>query len=758
MTLSLLNLRITNTQYIKRARTQFLVLFFVLGAHSLWSQGLKQRFVSATPPLVKIGNDTSRLGFVGGTRSPSFGSVDLDLDGIPEMVMKDYNSRRVQVFKIVDNGGEIEYQYAPALEEALPKLEDFFFFRDYDQDGKPDLFTGSNRITLYMNESTDDSVIFTRFKRNLLFKSGSSEIPITFKTSEQPGVALVDDDNLLDVLVFNDDGSRVVMYRNISSIGEPPLFELATDKWGYFLESGLNADIQLGVKKKAGHPGSKILPIDYDQDGDIDLLLSDVSSAEVTYLRNGRKDFNAKVDTMVEVVKQFPPGQPINVPSFPSLSLVDFDLDGDMDLLTSKSSTSPAINGLVWAYENVGDKAYDFQLTTKSFLQEEMIDIGFGSIPTTFDVDADGDLDLFISGINHDGGGVFDPQVGYINYFENIGTPTDPMFELKDNDFMNLSQRSYDFLCATFGDIDNDNKVDLVIGLYNGSVIYFKNQSGPDQPANFVSEPVNIEPIDVGTNARPLVYDVNGDQVNDLIIGEGAGTLNYWKGTGGGSFEEVTQEWGRVTTKTFYWKQERNNQGIVVDSSKVFLVQGSSKPTIADIDDDGKPDLLVGSTWGRMYLYPELDLSSETFIQAGEWYYSPYLNEAIDKDIGSNTAPHLVDINSDGKIDLLVGNTHGGVEFFGVDSVVVGIEEFLVSKGDLGTSMFPNPANGTVQFANHSNSEINVTIWEISGAEVMQFRVGEKASRTQRLEGGTFLVRFTGKDAVRFERLIVISR
>lgn len=736
-----------------------LVFLFLLISGSFYAQGLKQRFVHANPPVLKIGDDSSKLGFVGGMRSPAFATVDLDLDGKVELVVKDFYSRRVQVFKILkDDQGNVSYAYAPELDDVLPEMGDFFFFRDYNNDQKPDLLTGSNRVILYINESTEDSVIFTTSSKFLKYtKDGSSRV-ISFKTSEQPGVALVDDDNLLDLLIFNDDGSRVVFYRNTSTGSGDPTFEIASDKWGYFLESGVNSEIQLGVKKKQGHPGSKILPLDYDNDGDIDLLLSDVSSANVTFLRNGRKDLGLKVDSMVEVIKEFPKDQPIDIPSFPSLSLADFDQDGDLDLVSSKGSTSPVMNGLVWAYENIADNGFDFQLSSKSFMQESMIDVGFGSMPTTFDYDADGDLDLFVSGINHKGSGVFDPQVGFLYLYENVGTPTNPIFQLKDADYMSLSDRSYDFFSATFGDIDNNGTIDLVLGIANGKIHYFKNEKKIGELASFEGSPVILKDLDVGVNARPIVYDVDGDKKNDLLIGESSGNINYWKGKGDGTFEEVSDEWGGVKTNTQYWQILKDDKGEVVDSVLAYLPQGSSKPTIADIDNDGKPDLLVGSTWGRMYLYPELDFSKSTaFVRAKDWFYSPYLNQAIEKDLGSNTAPHLADINNDGKIDLLVGSMRGGVEFYGVDSVVVGIEEREIANGSLDIALYPNPSSGQVNFANQSNEKVSVALWSLSGTLVGEFELTAGETGTRNVSKGAFIVRFTSKQGSLVKRLIVVA-
>lgn len=56
----------------------------------------------------------------------------------------------------------------------------------------------------------------------------------------------------------------------------------------------------------------------------------------------------------------------------------------------------------VWLYLNFGtNENPDFQLHTKSFLQDEMLDFGTGSYPVFADVDADGLTDLLVGTIGN---------------------------------------------------------------------------------------------------------------------------------------------------------------------------------------------------------------------------------------------------------------------------------------------------------------------------------------------------------------------
>jgi hypothetical protein len=70
-------------------------------------------------------------------------------------------------------------------------------------------------------------------------------------------------------------------------------------------------------------------------------------------------------------------------------TLIDFDLDGDLDLIVGSS------DGLIYYYKNTGTKTapvYTAQTGTANPFNG--INIGTNSIPTVQDVDGDGDTDL----------------------------------------------------------------------------------------------------------------------------------------------------------------------------------------------------------------------------------------------------------------------------------------------------------------------------------------------------------------------------
>ena len=286
----------------------------------------------------------------------------------------------------------------------------------------------------------------------------------------------------------------------------------------------------------------------------MDLILGDVAHENLILLINGGQEVNSN-SLMVSQDVNFPSNSiPANVQLFPAAFYLDVDFDGNKDLMISPNARNVSQNATSCIkYKNSGtNNANNFIFETNGFLQNEMIEKGTGAIPVLVDMNQDGLLDLMVS--NFYNYKPFSEKESKISFYQNTGTNSSPQFTLIDEDFSALSTLNIGLrLYPAFGDLNGDAKVDMLLGLENGTLAYFENNSNGSNIV-FLLEVLNFpdntgQPITVGQYASPQLYDVNADNLLDLIIGSKEGRLSYYKNIGSltsPKFQLVTNQLGAV--------------------------------------------------------------------------------------------------------------------------------------------------------------------------------------------------------------------
>jgi len=248
---------------------------------------------------------------------------------------------------------------------------------------------------------------------------------------------------------------------------------------------------------------------DLDNDGDLDLLMSDpYSSVCLGYENTGNAaspTWNRKSEWDVVTGLSYSP----------TPTLGDLDGDGDYDLMLSYWNLYKII-----AYENTGNAASPTWTRNTAW---DTPDLGsMESNPALADLDDDGDLDLLIG---LDGWG--DPLSGFSYAYENTGSTSSPTWTRKSEwDVPDVGE----YATPTFADLDGDGDYDLLIGESSGICYAYENTGSASSPT-WTANPSWDVP-DVGQYVDPVLADLDNDGDYDLLIGEqGTGVSLGYKNT-----------------------------------------------------------------------------------------------------------------------------------------------------------------------------------------------------------------------------------
>lgn len=273
---------------------------------------------------------------------------------------------------------------------------------------------------------------------------------------------------------------------------------------------------------------TSVFALDLDGDNDKDILVGDISALTTLMVHNGGTASSAEMDT-----------QDIEYPStdvsaifagFHFHSYIDVDNDSKKDLLIMANEFENRRG--IWWYKNNGTNSFPvFNKQGEGFLQDEMIDVGSNACPVLFDYDSDGLLDLVIGGSVYQNSSSTTKNSLFV--YRNTGTIQRPKFERVTDDLASISQLGYlSPMYPAFADLDNDGDADLVLGLEDGTLQYFNNSAGAGNPVSFQLALPNFMGIDVGNVATPQLFDLNNDGKLDLVIGEKNGFINYYENAG----------------------------------------------------------------------------------------------------------------------------------------------------------------------------------------------------------------------------------
>jgi uncharacterized protein (DUF2141 family) len=313
----------------------------------------------------------------------------------------------------------------------------------------------------------------------------------------------------------------------------------------------------------------------------------------------------------------------------PRPQLVDIDADGDLDLFIQERS-----NELMFL-ENVGTPAAArFVWRTDRFAG---VDIAEWYRFT--DLDRDGLPDLLA-----------EQPFSYIRYYHNVGSAEAPRFELAVDtlrrvDGEPLFSDRQNIPNAT--DLDCDGLTDLFIGRLTGTVARYERVEGSGEPRfRLLSD--RFEDIEIVTAVIGSMR--HGANTMDFADHDGDGDVDlFW----GDFFEPgllLLENIGSCRNPSI------RNTPVPFPAADPLRTTGYNAPAVGDLNGDGRPDMLVGVLGGaynptlsaveNLYF---LEHTAETFaVRTTRFLYGI--------DVGSESIPALVDLDGDGDLDLLVGS------------------------------------------------------------------------------------------------------
>ena len=384
-------------------RKFYLILFCLFGIQSAFAQPASFH-ISNSLRFVDQNNDTIPYPFLGGFVAPQFSEIDLNNDGIKDLFVFDRSGGKKMTFLNEGKGGQVSYIYAPSYEYYFPEMVHWVLLRDYNCDGKEDIFTCSDPsgVSVYKNVSTGNKPAFVLVEKDLKFEG----MEVYSLSIDLPVVDDIDGDGDLDILAFDVFGGYATFFRNErveKNLDCDSLHFFQVDYcWGSFVEASLSNDVFLGdncfgwkyYKSAAVHSGSTMLTFDADGDGDKDLLIGDVDFPDFKLLINGKVETGWPYDTVTSFTNNFPLNDKgVFIDKFPAAFYLDVNNDGKKDFIAAPNEATAASNvHQNWWYKNVGQNNHpDLEFQDSSFLQDLTIDFGSRTQPAFVDIDGDGD-------------------------------------------------------------------------------------------------------------------------------------------------------------------------------------------------------------------------------------------------------------------------------------------------------------------------------------------------------------------------------
>ena len=416
---------------------------------------------------------------------------------------------------------------------------------------------------------------------------------------------------------------------------------------------------------------------DFDGDGDLDLLCGEFLDG-FTYFQNtgtrtqpayaaGRRLHTADGRPLVMDLQMITP------------TAIDWDRDGDWDLIVGDEDGRVALIENSGQFDTNRSPLF---APPRYFQQmAEDVKCGALATPASIDWDGDGDTDILSGNTagyiaffeNLSGRGVESPRWAAPRLLEADGQ-TIRIQAGPNGSIQGPCEAKWGYTTLSVADWDGDGLPDVIANSIWGKVIWYRNAGTRTKPELAAAQPIDVQwdgtpPVlsygwlraqarELLTQWRttPVAIDWNTDGLMDLVMLDHEGYLAlYPRARKEGQLVLLPPQ--RVFHGTNLSVTDSGHKAVDTAPGPLRLNNGIAgrsgrrKLWIADWDGDGKLDILVNST--------NANLLRQVEARDGQWYFEDRGPLSAQNIQGHTTSPTVVDFDDDGVPDFLGGAEDG---------------------------------------------------------------------------------------------------
>lgn len=357
-------------------------------------------------------------------------------------------------------------------------------------------------------------------------------------------------------------------------------------------------------------------------------------------------------------------GKPLEVYGCPSPNLVDWDKDGDMDLICGEFMDK------ITFFENTGDRQHPVYAAGKHLtangavikMELQMLQV------VVFDWDQDTDSDIIVG-----------QEDGRVAWIENTGADANGLPRLKPPVF--FKQQADKVKCGALTtpcsiDWDGDGDQDLICGNTAGFIEWIENLDGKPQPKWAAPKRLtaNGEAVRIMAGANlsiqgpaeakwgysvPYAADWDMDGLPDIVMNTIVGKIIWYRNLGTKTHtalapgQAIEVEWqGAPPKPAWNWWDPKG---------KELAVQWRTRPNIFDLNDDGLNDLILIDHEGYLSFFERSKRGNQLVALPGKRIFFDEKNAPLRLNNGAagksgRRKIDLVDWDNDGDLDILINS------------------------------------------------------------------------------------------------------